>query len=352
MEARYFPPDTAPADAVSLVRRGVDHGAVQFVDASRSLPDEAQRRSRWDSGRPIFLPGVFREPLVSATHREAVQETGQVFDLLRDGTRFLDFVEQRLWDDPLFRYAGSTVDLEDEREIEKVFVDVRPGESRIARDLSAKLSWIADDPDDASLRVRFSFGHERLGEWATDEKRALWADEFARRVFPESAVIDGSPIVAEVLGPLLDRPWRLSERIVYSNAPGGGAVFHHDADSGQLGVWFSQLSGSSVWLALSREDLAAALHEHGAGALVSQLAEGEEKPELWQALNGDPSFSARLFAAGHGYRLRPGDALLLPSLGGERVAWHSVWGVGERPSLGHSYGLFPWEGTELPELSD
>ena len=67
--------------------------------------------------------------------------------------------------------AGSSFDLGDEREIAKVHVDRGPH-----RDLWAKLSRISRDPRDASLRIRFSFGSERLGDWSEDEARACAAD--------------------------------------------------------------------------------------------------------------------------------------------------------------------------------
>ena len=45
------------------------------------------------------------------------------------------------------------------------------------------------------------------------------------------------------------------ERIVYFNAPEGGAQFHHDVERGHLGVVFAQLSGRTAWLTLSTEQL-------------------------------------------------------------------------------------------------
>jgi hypothetical protein len=38
--------------------------------------------------------------------------------------------------------------------------------------------------------------------------------------------------------------------------------------------------------------------------------------------------------------LAAGDILLLPSPGPDDAAWHSVFALGSRPSLAHSYGIF------------
>jgi hypothetical protein len=63
--------------------------------------------------------------------------------------------------------------------------------------------------------------------------------------------------------------------------------------------------------------------------------------ELWRLLNRDAAFTAELAARGALFVLQAGDSILLPSHGIDDVAWHSVLALGSRPSLAHSYGLFP-----------
>jgi len=275
----------------------------------------------------------------------SIEASLAMFARLREGARFLDELEQRLWDDEDFVYAGSTVDAVDHREIEKIFVDAPAAPGRYhARDLSAKLSWIADDEQDDSLRVRFSFGHEATRDWLTPGPRTEWSDRFAERVFPECAVITESTPLRAVLDACLDRSWRLSERIVYANTPGGGAMFHHDADPGQRGVVFAQLAGHTVWLALPRAELVDRLAETSAGLgdadSIGAALDGEPDPRLWDALNANPTLTAQLASTGRLLVLTPGDALLLPSHSAECCAWHSVFGVGDARSLAHSYGIF------------
>ncbi|MBK8978026.1 MAG: hypothetical protein IPM29_19140 [Planctomycetes bacterium] len=327
---------------LELVRRGVDHGALVVGD--RPPTPTRDPLAAWRAGEPVFLPDLLTERV--ATHAQAIDDTQRMFDRLRDGARFLDEIDARLGDDELFRYAGSTVDHGEPREIEKLFVDVQSeaGARRLARDLWLKLSWIAHDERDLSLRIRVSFGHEATRDWLTPDGREEWSDRLADAVFPECAVVTGSGALTGLLRDALGGPFRLSERIVYSNAPGGGALFHHDADPGQRGVVFAQLAGVTVWLALPLRELAerVADHCHSRAADVRSALLAPEPPDgaLWQTLNADPSFTAALVRAGHLYALGPGDALLLPSHGPDDCVWHSVFGTGDAPSLAHSDGVF------------
>jgi hypothetical protein len=224
----------------------------------------------------------------------------------------------------------------------------------VARDVYAKLSWISHDERDASLRIRFSFGAEALLEWQEDLRRAPWSDAYAEALFGECAALAANAPLVDLIEALLRRRARFSERIVYSNAPGGGAVFHHDAELHQLGVVYGQLAGSTFWLALSRRELAAALAREARGSRAKGLRalagspeaacealDGEEQAATMKLLNHTPRFTRALVEAGHGFLMRPGDALLLPSETADEVAWHSVFAVGDRPSLAHSYGIFP-----------
>jgi len=288
-------------------------------------------------------------------HSRGIERSRALFERLRAGASFQDALWPRLRRARVrsgtapFEPAGVAIDLGDEREIEKVFAHARRGRRVVARDLYAKLSWIAHDPRDLSLRIRFSFGSEHLLEWQGDSRRAPWADRYAEALFPECAALTGDASIAGLVERLAGRRVRFSERIVYSNAPGGGAVFHHDAEPRQLGVLYGQLAGETAWLALSKRALAEEVAQAARGALrrsagtrakALRALDREDAPALARLLNDTPGFTARLVERGALFRLRAGDALLLPSHGPDDVAWHSVFALGAEPSLAHSYGIF------------
>jgi hypothetical protein len=336
-----------------LRRRGVLHG--RFLPAGRAPLAEEELARRWASDRPVFLPGVLRGTL--AAHARAMRSTLALFERLRRGASFEREVRRRLGGRREFWPSGSVVDVADAREIEKVYVDGMRGRRFAARALYAKLSWIAHDERDRSLRIRFSFGSESLLDWRKETRRAPWAARYAEALFPECAVLTGSralsTVLRTVLRPQLGRAPRFLERIVYSNAPGGGALFHHDCEPRQRGVVFGQLAGETAWLALPKRELALRMAEHAASArspVLRRLAgtpraalralEREEPAPLRRLLDATPSFTRRL--AGHGalFHLRAGDALLLPNHGWDDTCWHSVFALGRRASLAHSYGIF------------
>jgi hypothetical protein len=276
----------------------------------------------------------------------AISRTEAMFARLRRGADPGREVGRRLDAQRRFVAAGVSVDLGDEREIAKVHAELpRPGRAPLA-DLWAKVSRISRDPRDDSLRIRFSFGAERLDDWRSDPERAAGADALAEAVFPECRRITGDRPLAALLRRWTGGPVRCSERIVFSNAPGGGAEFHHDAEEGQLGVAYAQLRGRTAWLALSKRGLAAELAARGVGGRRGAGPRGalrrldRHDPALDRVLNRTPSFTRRLVEGGRLYVLEAGDVLLLPSHGPDDAAWHSVFALGRRPSLAHSYGLF------------
>ncbi len=351
------PGQTPPRGAVTfpLIRRGVDHGTVVLGVVEPTPP--ADPDAAFDRDEPVLIPGVLGDALEDVD--EQVAATWVAFDAFRAGARLLDDVASRLEDAAPFVYAGSSFDLEEPREIEKVFVDVPAADTshgRRIRDLWAKLSWIADDESDTSMRIRMSFGHEATRDWLEQDVRAAWVDQLTARVFPESRIVTGNDVVHSFLSGVLAAPHRLGECIVYSNAPGGGAVFHHDADPGQRGVAFAQLLGVTVWLACPRTELAlhAAAVARGVGApakfqepdALAACFDADDDPALHELLNATPRLTQRLAEHGWLYVLMPGDVLLLPSHDPEHCAWHAVFGVGDAPSLGLSFGIF----DAIPDL--
>jgi hypothetical protein len=345
---------------IHLRRRGVDHGRyavarARAVELGRSSV-AADARERWARSQPLSLPGVLRSALDELAGD--VRATRALFERMRRGGSFQDEVWSRLGTRSGFAPAGTSIDLGDAREIEKVFANAVRGKRAgarhrnrlVARDLYAKLSWIAHDERDLSLRVRFSFGSEALLDWQNETRRARFADAFAGALFPECAAIDDNAPLRALIDSLIGRRARLSERIVYSNAPGGGATFHHDDEPHQLGVVYGQLAGETAWLALPKRELAgfvarfAKSNSLRASAATPTKAlralDSESDPVLGRLLNGTPSFTRALAASGALFHLRAGDALLLPSHGPDDVCWHSVFALGKSPSLAHSYGIF------------
>jgi hypothetical protein len=275
---------------------------------------------------------------------------------LRRGASFQEEVRRRLHGRVGFRLVGTVTDVGDEREIEKVYVDALAHGRVVGRGLYAKLSWIAHDERDRSLRIRFSFGSERLLDWQQETRRAPWAARYAEALFPECAAIAANTALVREIERLIGRRVRLGERIVYSNAPGGGALFHHDDEEHQLGVVFGQLAGETAWLALPKRELAAHVaacarsrelrRRAGTAHKALRALDREDEPLLRRLLDATPAFTRRLAEHGALLHLRAGDALLLPTHGPDDTCWHSVFALGNRASLAHSYGIFARRQTQ------
>ena len=169
-----------------------------------------------------------------------------------------------------------------------------------------------------------------------------WVDQFALRTFPECQAVLASAPLRRRLDRWIARPYRLSERIIYNNAPDGGAVFHHDAEPNQLGVVYSQLEGRTAWFTMAKPRLARLLVRFGLPSMRHAIAAMDSgcDAELHEILNRDQDFAAALAANGGLFLLRAGDAIVLPSPSFHDCAWHSVLAIGDQPSLAHSYGIF------------
>ncbi len=339
---------------LALARRGVNHGALERGLAPPAVPLDIE--GRFARAEPILLRGWL--PISSPRARVEIESTRRWFERLRGGADFSAGVRERLdasasGPKSSARIVGTSVDTADPRELEKVHVDSLC-HGRAGRDLYAKLSLIAAEERDESLRVRFSFGSERDGDWQGHARRALAADALAQWVFPESKLFAQHAGLGKLLQRLCGRKVRLSERIVYSNAPDGGASFHHDAEPRQLAVVYGQMCGATAWLALPRPELAEELAAMArAGAIRRPIKrpeqamaalEATDAPWLDLVLNQDPRLTARLVERGAFYKLQAGDILILPSPSRELCAWHSVFALGHRPSVAHSYGLFALQG--------
>jgi hypothetical protein len=317
---------------------------------SRRLPfDRREVRERWDEARPILLARAAAASV--ARLRPAIGRTLRLLERLRRGEEFSAALFRRLSPRGPFVRAGVSVDLGDPLEIEKVHVDAVGSDGRTrARDLFVKLSRVGSHPRDDSIRIRFSFGSERLGDWARGGARSLWADRLAEEAFPECSALARHGDLIRTIASLAGRPVRFSERILYANAPRGGSSFHHDAEPGQLGVAYAQLSGETAWLAVRKRELAELLRSPlapralrrsaGTNESALRMLDDPDEPRLRRWLDDTPALTAALAARGALLLVAPGDVLLLPSHGPDDAAWHSVFGLGTRPGLALSFGIF------------
>lgn len=371
-----------------LERRGRWHGEWAELDPARLgrgpwsaglAPGTAP--ARWQAARPLVLRGLLADELPD--HALDVAEAAEVHERLAEGDALAEFVRERLGDEPdpfeLVPRAASRFD--PARDLERVRLVSRPpsGRGRTFKDLWVKSSWLSDFDGEDSLRVRVSFGREQVDDASADFARHLRVHELAARLFPESALLHGHPALAELLERCTGTRVLFTQHIAYWNAPGGGALFHHDAfgaddetehGPGQLGVCYAQLSGRTAWLALSTSDLALRVREFGTALrterelawLHAQLFPRPQDAAAFAKLLGDdralcdeialpgcgrlgalvqrgPEFTAYLADAGHAALLEPGDVILLPNHGLTHTAMHSVFCASDERAYSLSLAL-------------
>jgi hypothetical protein len=398
--------ETAAVRAVTLERRGAFHGEWAELDPEqlpRELRDldqalsakapsakalEAALAQRWHATRPIVLPGISLD-LVSEVASEIDEADALREELSLEGglRRFLEDRCDRL--EPDFRIIGRRATLADrERDVERVLIEsfAPNGRGRPIEDLWLKSSWLSTHDDDASLRLRVSFGAERDDDAARDILRHRLVTELSARLVPAAAAVVDHPVLAPLVERLCGEPVLFTQSIAYWNSPNGGALFHHDAfaedelDEGawrQLGVCYVQLSGATAWLALSTDDLAGRI-----GEFVETLAEGSlpwvraqlfDSESAWERMrslaqdrarlatelslpgqgvlgplvNRGPEFTSFLADAGHAFVLEPGDAILLPNRGLRATCLHSVFCASDE--IGYSLSLALRPDRDSPE---
>ena len=363
-----------------LRRRGVWHGTlVELAEPQRDphgFPIEAQLAQRWHAAKPIVLPqALTRLHLLE----EEIAERRRLPAKLTEAGGLARFLRSRRTTlAPEFVARGRSAKLRDpERDIECQLVSWSSDPERknpILRDLWVKSAWLSTHEDDDSLRMRISFGSEVEDDASRDLSRHLRASELAERLLPECALVHQDARLPERIEALVGAPVFFSQHIAYWNGSEGGALFHHDAFDedpvgGQLGVCYAQLSGCTLWLALSIEDLSERVIEFGealqAGRMRWVLDQLFRRPRdrqrffeslrhrkrlarelarpgcgsLGKLVNRGPEFTGLLADAGHAYVLRAGDVILLPNHGLGSTAMHSVFGAAPVPSYGLSMAI-------------
>ena len=338
----------------TLTRRGMDLGCVSLDNAIPKRLEQTAILEAWKSHQAVHIPDYVAAALPA--YQADIAQAHAWMEATLGGTELMDYMEQhgymqRLGD--TFMVLASSLEEHDEQAIEKLYVDVEEHEQRVAENLWCKASWLSFHDEDASLRFRFSWGMEGFEDVSAQPEQQAWAAELCTRLFPESEVITKHPDLLTLLHTLLGHEPAFVERIVYFNAPHGGAQFHHDVERGHAGVVYAQLSGETFWLAASKPVLMQAMqdfaqqHEvsdelhsllHDIPALSNYM---EEQDHEWveQLMDCNPQFITYMVEQGFSHHLRAGDVLLLPQKDLESCVWHSVFCLGDEPGEALSFAI-------------
>lgn len=321
------------------------------------MPDIEDIKQAWQRHEPVFLPSLLVDVIPS--FREDIEQAHRLFEQTRDGAVVSELLESEPYAERLqadFDLSASSFEEHDDQGIEKVYFDAWQDDDIVADNLWCKASWLSFDESDGSLRFRFSFGMEGYEDVASDQDSQLWAAKLTDVIFPESAAVTGhaglNAILAQLLG---NSAVNYMERIVYFNAPNGGAQMHHDVERGHNGVVFAQMSGSTFWFALSKPKLMDEIADFLAAAPDGEWAElrplvadrqafsaylEEADHEAAEALiDRSPDFFRHLLERGHAFVLQPGDVLLMRQHDLETCVWHSVICLGGEAGEGLSFAL-------------
>jgi len=347
---------------ISLQRRGFDLGVVDPT----YLPKSNDSLENWALGRAVLVRQACAN-LIAQAQTEIMRSeklyqsilAGEDCDRLLSSNPYQDI-------DLNFECLGSSINQGDAQEIETIVFDALKEGKPVAEDLWLKVAWLSFHPDDASMRFRFSFGVEHIEDVAADPMRQNYAAALADAVFPESRVITSNQDLLETLYHILGcQEVRFVERIVYFNAPEGGAYLHHDLERGHAGVVYAQISGSTFWLALPKHQLLKELLDFvkccqtqnkwpttidpsmrteitllcaDQNAVAEQL-ETFANSSLIHLINECKEFVQQLIVNGHGRMLEAGDVLLLPQADEDSCCWHTVFTLGDTAGEALSFAV-------------
>jgi len=231
-----------------LLRRGFDLGYVMQEDLCQDTLDD------WHSGKPVLLKKICATDLSS--YQKDIEASDQLYASVLNGDECDEVFDNSPYRERLssqFTCLGSSINQGDDQEVETILFDTG---NTLAEDLWVKASWLSFHEEDASLRFRFSFGVDLVEDVAADSLRQHHAAQLTDAIFPESRLITDNDILEQALHQTLNcQALNFVERIIYFNAPNGGAYLHHDRERGHAGVVYAQLSGRTFWLALSKQSL-------------------------------------------------------------------------------------------------
>jgi len=364
----YADPEHASGDISEklrpLVRRGFQLGWIT-EDSRPAMPEAASVVEHWKQDRAVLLPGLldlapFTQPIEQAHNlMEATLKTEEVASQL-ECAPYTTQLGERL---PL---VAAVVEEHDDQGIEKIYFDAEVDGKVVAEELWCKASWLSFHDEDASLRFRFSFGMEGYEDVAADPERQFWAGALCDALFPESAAITANETINGLLKQSLNSNPAYVERIVYFNAPNGGAQMHQDVERGHDGVVFAQMSGSTFWLALAKpllmDELVTFISDETCADAINELFSSKTDRAELAALMKDrqamsdyleeydhelleavmdrlPEFTQYLISRGYAYVLHAGDVLLLPQRDLDNCVWHSVFCMGDEPGEALSFAV-------------
>ncbi|MFZ4702247.1 MAG: hypothetical protein ACOYMG_19570 [Candidatus Methylumidiphilus sp.] len=339
-----------------LSRRGIEHGWIK-VEKRPVMPAALAVKRAWQNNETIFLPAILADTL--PFYQSDIAQANRLMGQVQQGAELSELLEVEIYDtrlQPAFELSGCSYEDNDGQAIEKVIFDSWEGDEMVADNLWCKASWLSFHEEDGSLRFRFSFGIEGYEDVAADPARQDLAAKLTDAIFPESAAVTRHPGLNAMLQSMLDcERVGFMERIVYFNAPNGGAQMHHDVERGHEGVVFAQLSGSTFWLALAKPKLLDEIGAFLAEAPADQwpqlrelaadrqaLSEYLEEPDHEWAedlIDRTPGFSRHLLERGYAHVLEPGDVLLMPQQSLDTCVWHSVICLGDETGEGLSFAL-------------
>jgi len=366
---RLIPPSSPPPSqpAYMLCRRGLQLGSI--VSCGRpGRPSDAEVVTAWRADRPVLLPGMLDVAAAGVDIRQAHLLMEQVLDS-GSMVSMLDAPPCARRLAGKFALVAVSGEEHDAQGIEKLYFDACKDDTVVAEDLWCKASWLSFHDEDASLRFRFSFGMEGFEDVAADPERQRWAGRLTEAIFPESRLITENETLLPLLCTVLSGDPAFVERIVYFNAPNGGAQMHHDVERGHAGVIYGQLSGSTFWLAAAKPvlmDELTAFAGHDPDAIAEVLPDAAARDELASLLADRPALSAymdepdhelveavmdrspafirHMVSRGYGYVLHPGDVLLMPQRDLETCVWHTVFCLDDAPGEGLSFAIRKHEG--------
>lgn len=339
-----------------LKRRGFYLGNIT------KKPNTIHNLTMWKQGYPIFLEA--QALAVLPLYHEHIQQTESLVSAILDEEDCDSLLAQAPYAqrlEPKFQSLGSVYNV-NKQEIEMISFDVMDGDEIIAEDLWMKVSWLSFCDDDASLRFRFSFGIDFEEDVAADLYRQQLSGELSEAIFPESAIITRDADLKQKLTHILESDKvHFVERIIYFNAPNGGAYLHNDLERGHKGVIFAQVTGSTFWLALPKFALIDEIicfsnnnpwphsltleMKNEMNMLVqnvdalSDALYSMASDSVMHLINETSEFVQFLISKGHGYWLDAGDILLLPQENKETCCWHSVFCLGEEIGQALSFAI-------------
>jgi len=345
-----------------LQRRGYSLGNAPTENSS------SDQLSNWQKGGPVLLKAACLSELPN--HNDDISRSDALYAAILDGQECDTLFTESPYIERLennFESLGCSVNEGDEQEIETIIYDALDPDDNdniFAEDLWMKASWLSFHEDDASLRFRFSFGIDLIEDVAADKNRQHHASLLTDAIFPESQLITNNKALKSKLQTVLEvNEFQFVERIVYFNAPNGGAYLHHDRERGHAGVVYAQLSGHTFWLALNKQSLLDEINSFVAACnnstwpttiseeikteilrciqndILSAELETFSNSALIHLINETQEFIQHLITQGHSRLLEPGDALLLPQDNELNCCWHSVFCLGDESGEALSFAI-------------